>query len=39
MLQDPGTFSRQGFLALIRICWQHSLLLLVRPAWESRANV
>jgi N-methylhydantoinase B len=25
MLQDPGTFSRQGFLALIRICWQHTL--------------
>jgi hypothetical protein len=24
MLQDPGTFSRQGFLALIRICWQHT---------------
>ena len=25
MLRDPGTFSRQGFLALIRICWQHRL--------------
>ena len=24
MLQDPGTFSRQGFRVLIRICWQHT---------------
>ncbi len=24
MLQDPGTFSRHGILALIRICWQHT---------------
>ena len=35
MLQDPGTFSRQGFLALIRICWQHTPRLTGRTIRRS----